>query len=221
MNIFQSLTQKVKMAALSFLVMVFVVLYALRVDTKTQNMDDAVEAVYKDRLQPALIIVYLSENLHAKRRLLENHLGDHSGLTTAEVRRKLSEYDARNNRLIADFERTVLTTNEAAVLLEFKNDAASNARLEGEVMQQLAEKDSIAASVRYTREGTRGFKQSIQNLHMLAQIQAETGQEIVHGSHRDAAGLSIITTLMIATAVIIGILILSLLQKTPVPNHRL
>ncbi len=109
------LTQKVKVAALLFLVMAFVVLFSLRVDNQAHHMDDAVTTVYKDRLQPALIIVYLSEKLHAKRN--------------------------------------------------------------------------------------------------LAQIQSEIGREIVQGAHRDAAGVSVITALTIAVAVIIGILIQSLVHN--------
>ncbi|GHB63493.1 MCP four helix bundle domain-containing protein [Persicitalea jodogahamensis] len=214
MTISQLLTQKAKVAALLFLVMVLVILYSLRLEKKARNMDAAVTSVYNDRLQPALIIVYLSENLHDKHRLLDNHLSDHSRLTTAELKTRFSEHDVRNNQLVADFEQTVLTRNEAAVLKKFKSDLADNARLEQVVMKQAADENREIATALYNKDGVALFRQSIENLHTLARIQSETGQEIVQVSHREAAGVSVITTLMIAVAVIMGILIQSLVYKT-------
>lgn len=207
------LTQKVKVAALLFLVMAFVVLYSLRVDNRAHHLDEAVTSVYKDRLQPALIIVYLSENLHDKRRLLDNHLSEHSRLSATELKTKLAEYDEKNDQLVANFEQTLLTRNEAAVLKEFKSDLATNSRLESVVMQRITDENREIATALYNKDGVALFRQSIENLHILARIQSETGQEIVLGSHRDAAGVSVITSLMIAVAVIVGILIQSLIQK--------
>lgn len=212
MKISLLLTQKVKIAALLFLVMAFIILFSLRVDNRAHHMDRAVTSVYEDRLQPALIIVYLSENLHAKRRLLENHLNGYSQLTGDELEAQLTEYDVKNDKLLVDFEQTVLTRNEAAVLSEFEEGLAGNTRMERTMLRRaVAERESAAAT--YNREGVPIFRQSIQNLHILARIQSETGREIVQGSHRDAAGVSVITSLMIAVAVVIGILIQSLVHK--------
>ncbi|GHB86878.1 MCP four helix bundle domain-containing protein [Persicitalea jodogahamensis] len=214
MIISQLLTQKVKLAALLLLVMAFVILYSLRVDDKAHNMDAAITSVYNDRLQPALIIVKLSENLHDKRRLLDNHLSEHSRLTTPELKTKFAEHDERNNQLVGDFEQTLLTRNEAAVLKEFKSDLAANVRMERVVMKQAEDENREIATALYNKDGVAIFRRSIENLHTLARIQSETGQEIVQGSHREAAGVSVITTLMIAVAVVIGILIQSLVYKT-------
>lgn len=213
MNILQSFSKKVKVAALLFLVMTLVVLYAIRVDKKTRNMDEAITTVYEDRLQPALIIVYLSENLHAKRMLLENHLSEHASLSAPDLGSKLADYDERNDQLVADFEQTILTQNEAAVLKEFKSDLAANARMERAVLDRIDGKSRGVATALHSREGERVFRQGIQNLHILAQIQSETGRDVVRGSHREAAGVSVITSLMIAVAIISGILIQSLVQK--------
>lgn len=213
MKISLLLTQKVKVAALLFLVMAFIVLFSLRVDNRAHHMDEAVTTVYKDRLQPALIIVYLSENLHAKRILLNNHLSEHSRLSSAEVKAKLTEFDTRNDKLVGDFEQTVLTRNEAAVLAEFKEDLATNARIERTVLQRADDEKRELAAALYNKDGLSIFRQSIQNLHILAQIQSETGREIVQGAHRDAAGVSVTTSMMIAVAVIIGILIQSLVHN--------
>ena len=215
MGINQSLTQKAKLAALLFLVMAFLVLFSLRVNNRAHHMDEAVTTVYEDRLQPALIIVYLSENLHAKRMLLDNNLSEHPRLSLAEVSAQLTEYDTKNDKLVKDFERTVLTRNEVAVLTEFRADLAANARMERVLLQMADDEDREIAAAVYNKDGSRLFRQSIRNLHILAQIQSETGREIVQGSHRDAAGISVITSMMIAVAVIIGILISSL-----VPNAR-
>ena len=212
MDISQLLTQKVKVAALLFLVMAFVVLYSLRVDNKAHHMDEAVTSVYKDRLQPALIIVYLSENLHDKRRLLDNHLSGHSKLSAAELKTQLAAHNDKNGQLVADFEQTVLTRNEAAVLKEFKANLAANARVEDAVLRRAADENRETATALYNKDGVALFRQSIESLHILARIQSETGQELMRGSHRDAAGVSVITSLMIAVAIVMGLLIHSLVQ---------
>ena len=213
MKISLLLTQKVKVAALLFLIMAFIVLFSLRVDNRAHHMDKAVTTVYKDRLQPALIIVYLSENLHAKRILLDNHLGQHSRLSPVGLKAKLTEYDIKNDKLVGDFEQTVLTRSEAAVLAKFKADLATNARMEHAVLQRADDENRELAAALYNKDGLTIFRKSIQNLHILARIQSETGREIVQGSHRDAAGVSVITSLMIAVAVVIGILIQSLVHN--------
>lgn len=213
MKISQFFTQKVKVAALLLLVMAFVILFSLRIDNRAHSMDKAVTSVYQDRLQPVLIIVYLSENIHAKRMLLENYLNGYSKTSKAEIETRVKEFNTKNNKLIADFEQTVLTRNEAAVLAEFKSDLTANARMELLALQQVDDGKEESATALYSKDGDQMFRQSIQNLHILAQIQSETGREIVQGSHRDAAGVSVITSLMIAVAVIIGILIQSLIQN--------
>lgn len=213
MKIAQFFTQKVKVAALLLLIMAFVILFSLRVDNRAHNMDEAVTSVYQDRLQPALIIVYLSENLHAKRMLLENHINGYSQTSAAEIETQVKEFNAKNDKLIADFEQTLLTRNEADVLAEFKSDLTANARMELMALRQSDDEVGKSATASYSRDSERVFRQSIQHLHALAQIQSETGREIVQESHRDAAGVSVITSLMIAVAVIIGILIQSLIQN--------
>ncbi len=213
MKISVLINQKVKVAALLFLVMAFVVLFSLRVDNRAHHMDEAVTTVYRDRLQPTLIIVYLSENLHAKRILLDNHFGDHARLSLTDLRAQLAEYDIENDKLVSNFEHTLLTRNESAVLTEFKADLAASIRLERAVLEETDKGKKEMAALLYNKDGIMAFRKSIRNLHILAQIQSETGREIVQGSHRDAAGVSAITSLLIAVAVIIGILIQSLVHN--------
>ena len=136
--------------------MAFIILFSLRVDNRARQMDKAVTSVYEDRLQPALIIVYLSENLHAKRQLLENHLNRHSRFTEDEVKAKLLEYDTNNDKLVSDFEKTVLTRNEAAVLTEFKKGMAANSRMEGSVLRRSATERELAATL-YNKDGVPHF----------------------------------------------------------------
>jgi hypothetical protein len=213
MRISRFISRKFKIAFLLFMVLAFTVLFSLRVDNRAHQLDRAVTSVFVDRLQPAVMIVQLNENLYVRRMLLNDYLSERKSLTPVYLKEKLREYDATNDRLMRDFELTVLTLNEAAVLAELKEDLATNSRIERMVLRQFDLGGDTAATALYNGTGLAIFRHSLQNLRILAGIQSDIGREIVRGSHRDAAGVTLITYLQIATAIAIGIIIQSLLPS--------
>ena len=216
MKMLAILPQKVKMAIALVVLMALMVFSTLSIRYALQSVDQTLASVYKNRLQPAVELVYLNENLYAKRLLVETYLSDHSSLSITALRARLRQTTADSYQRIGNFEKTVLTEQEAKQLSGFKKNLAAYAVLERSMLQLIETGQHQQAVDLFEQSGYQLFQQAIQLLHQLAIIQHETGQQAVADGHQQAAGGAIGTTLLIGLAIILGLLIQQLLvSMTP------
>ncbi|WP_084757673.1 MCP four helix bundle domain-containing protein [Spirosoma luteum] len=213
MKTLAALPQKIKMAALLAILMVLMVFTALSMRYALRNMDQTLTSVYKDRLQPAVELVYLNENLYAKRLLLETYLSDHSMLSMSALRAQLRQTTQNSYQRINMFEKTELTGQEAQQLHLFKTNLRAQVDLERSILQLTEAGQHQRAVDLFEQKGYRLFQRDVRLLHGLVTIQHETGQQAVETAHRQAAGGTINTTFLIGLAIIIGLLIQQLLVK--------
>ncbi len=207
------LPQKIKMAALLAVLMVLMVFTALSMRYALQNIDQTLASVYKDRLRPAVELVYLNENMYAKRLLLETYLSDHSTLSMSALREKLRQTTQDSYQRISTFEKTELTGQEAQQLQLFKTNLRTQANLESSIVQLTEAGQHQRAVNLFEQQGYQLFQRDVRLLHELITIQHETGQQAVETAHRQAAGGTINTTFFIGLAIIIGLLVQQLLLK--------
>ena len=207
------LPQKIKMAILLAVLMVTIAFTALSMRYALRDMDQTLASVYRDRLRPAVELVYLNENLYAKRLLLETYLSDHSTLSITAVRAQLRQTTENSYQRIDAFEKTELTKQEARQLHLFKTNVAAYADLERIILQLTETGQHQRAVAMFEQQGHQLFQQDIQLLHALATIQHETGQQAVEDAHQQAAGGAINATLLIGLSIVIGLLIQQLLAK--------
>lgn len=212
--------QKVKAATLLCCIIVVIVLSSLRMNQAIQAMDQSIESVYADRLQPAVDLVYLSENLHAKRLLLQSYLGGHTLLSLQDLKAHLIDYDNRNYNLICAFEKTKLTDVEAQKLIAFKTGLTAYARLEDNVLELTQANEHQRAISMFEIQGANIFHKEVVTLHAMAKIQSVTGENAVKSAHRQAAGGSINNSLIIAISVIIGLTLIGLLRSEKLTDQR-
>ena len=212
--------QKVKAAALLCGTIVVIVLSLLNINQALQDMDQSIESVYVDRLQPAVDLVYLSENLHNRRLVMQNCLTGSSSVLIQDAVKLLENINAKSNSLISSFEKTKLTTGEAEKLNYFKGHLKAYAQLENAVLQLEQNNCHYEAILLFERHGGSIFQQGIMTLHAMAKIQSDTGIEAVKSAHRQAAGGLINTSLLIAICVIIGLIILGLLRDERLVNPK-
>lgn len=215
--------QKAKAAALLFSVMVVTVLTALSMKHSMRDIDQTLTSVYLDRLQPAVAIIYLSDNLHTKRRLVQNALLTQPAPSV--LKPQLSRLDADIQQLIGQFEKTKLVDGEDTRLRAFKAGMIEYARMEQNVLQLNASGEHAAAQAVFNQRGHALFQQGIQTLRELAKIQEDTGREVVKHAHREASGGYANATLLMAVAVVIGLLAQALIfdaklmDQKPQPFH--
>ncbi len=205
--------EKLKTAALLVVLMALMVFTALSMRYALRNIDQTLASVYKDRLRPAVELVYLNGNLYAKRLLLETYLSDHSTLSMTALRAQLRKTTQDSYQRISTFEKTELTDQEAQQLYLFKTSLATYADLELSILQLTETGQHQRAVTLFEQQGYQLFQRDVQLLRGLATIQHETGQQAVENAHRQAAGGAINATLLIGLAIIIGLLTQQLLVK--------
>ena len=197
--------QKIKIAGLLFLVLVIAIYNTLSMERAVQGMDKNMTSVYEDRLQPSVILVYLTEHQYAKRLLLEDYLTGQTELSAAAVESQLKLHDAKSQLLIEQFEKTTLIGFESEWLNSLKSSLVAYSQLEKNLIDSVRNARSDEAMRMFQKSGGILFKQSIQNLHKLAQLQLETGREAVKQSHQDVANASILSTLLITVVIVVSI----------------
>lgn len=185
-----------------------------------QEMDAMLASVNTDRLQPAVDLVYMSESLHAKRLLLEAQLLNRSPSMPPTLPSELNHYDLIIRDRLNQFEKTKLTDSEARWLSTFKKQWSQGVDLERSVLGLIGSGQQETALQVFSKQGVPLFKQGVQSLHKLAEIQSETGHKASKEAHRVAAGVSLNATLLLAITIIIGLLTLNLLLKVKWLDQR-
>lgn len=216
--------QKLKAALLLLPVMVVVILTSVSMRSTMEDVDQALGSVYADRLEPAVEMVYLSEKFHAKRHLVETWLTAENRSSISILEARLKQYDAGIHHIIEQFEKTRLVADEKTSLLAIKTVLSDYRQLEQRVLQQGTSGKTEAARESFTGSGAVLFQQGVTHLHDLARIQSVVGKEFLQRSHREARYLYIHSTLQIAVAVIMGLIILSILhhvKQRDVPSFHL
>lgn len=208
-----SMQQKLKAAGLLLGILLVTLLTSISMKQAMQDMDRMLAEVNTDRLQPAVDLVFISESLHAKRLLLEAQLLNKSVTMTSTLRPELAQYDATIRDRLGQFEKTKLTDTEAHWLITFKKRWAQGVDLERSVLRLIESGQPEIALQVFSTQGLPLFKQGVQSVHKLAQIQSETGNKAAKEAHRVAAGGSLNATLLLAITIIISLLILNLIQK--------
>ncbi|RAJ94134.1 chemoreceptor-like protein with four helix bundle sensory module [Larkinella arboricola] len=208
-----NLTQQKLKAVLLFLpVLVVIILTSLSMRSSVKDMDQAMKTVYQDRLQPAIEVLYLSENLHTKRHLLDIYLGLQQP-SAQHLKKQLKQRDDTMRQILHQFEKTVLVKEEVKSLESFKTSMSRYAQLEQTVVQlQQAGRHEEALEL-FNQQGAAIFQQGVNYLHELAQIQATVGQQTLKRSHSEANHFYSNSTLQVAVTIIIAVIILSLINN--------
>ncbi|WP_338877330.1 MCP four helix bundle domain-containing protein (plasmid) [Spirosoma sp. SC4-14] len=208
-----ALQQKLKVAGLLLSLMLVILYTATSLKNDVQDMEQTVVALYADRLQPAIELVHINESIHAKRLLIEHQFVNGVPVSPAALAGQLGHYNQRINERIRQYKKTKLTASETRWLNAFHKKFKQGQDLEKSIQALLiVEQPSQARQVFYG-PGALVFKHSVQALHELAQIQAETGQQSVKDAHRMAAGGSLNVTLLTALSLLVGLVILGLIHN--------
>jgi hypothetical protein len=212
--------QKVKAAVVLAGILVVIMLASLSMNQAIQVMDQSLESVFVDRLQPAVDLVFLSENLYNRRLVVQGYLTDSSSILTGESVKALGIDNSERNRLISSFEKTLLTALEAEKLSYFKDRLKAYDRLENSVLQLIRSNRHHEAGLLFGNQGGIIFHEGVSTLHSIAQIQSDAGKRTVKSAHGQAVGGLINTSLLIAVCIIIGLVILSLLKNESLIDQK-
>lgn len=164
-------------------------------------MKDSCTSMHDDRLMPAAALVRLSDQIHSRRLVLEEHLVGYGRLATHEVHHELGRLEAGIGAAIAQIERTRLVGNERQLLQELKSQLSNYGRLEARLLADLA----AGRQATYDAEIRQSFEALRAELSGLTRIQEQVGDELSRESFTAAASASSLTHFQIAAGFVLGL----------------
>lgn len=203
MNLPFSFRQKIKIALFLFCIMASTLLIRMLEDKSLKEMDKAFSSIYNDRLVPATDLFQISEQVYAKRHLIEAYF-EHNLNTTqsAALVKKLGYFDAKIDSLVVKYESTYLVAKEKeglrALKLRLKRIRAIESGIASVNQQALPE---IKAS----------FDEVSKSISDLTKIQSNVGEELIKNTQEMMGSSKLYSAIQFVLAIMIGALIVSIL----------
>ena len=213
MKFAHSIKQKTKVAVLLFSIMVCTIFIRILEDQSIKNMGKSFTSLYNDRLIPATDLFYISEQIYAKRYLIDKHLSSYSNDNT--VYQKLANHDAKIDFLLKKYEQTFLVKPEKYRLNILKNELLHNKKIEKTILNTSL---NVTAETKlaFNNMASSSYQQIFENLTALTKIQSKVGEELIEESKNIIARSNIYANMQLVLAVVIGILIVSIMLTSNV-----
>ncbi|MFO7567113.1 MAG: MCP four helix bundle domain-containing protein [Enhygromyxa sp.] len=165
-------------------------------------IEDSCTSMYDDRLVPATSLFHLSDQVHTRRLVLEEHLLGHGELDLAQVHYELGRLDGGIAASIAEIERTYMVEDESQLLHEFRAQLVHYTRFEQALLTELA----AGRDVSYDGEIRKAFEDLRAELIALTDIQESVGEDLNRRAFSAAAGASMLTHFQLGAGLILGLL---------------
>jgi hypothetical protein len=181
------------------------------------QIDESFNSIYYDRLIPATELLHMTQNLYKQRMLMESAL-----LSTQPVPqhldKALDDLTRNTEERIINFEKTFMVKHESYALVSFKRGMHEYETIEEEVVNALhAGHTGKAREIYYERLRPK-FSQTLSKLEDLSSIQTSVGKDILEQSRSTISNSSLILTLQIVTAIIIGVMTHALIIASRMVN---
>ena len=208
MKFAHSIKQKTKVAVLLFCIMVCTILIRILEDHSIKNMGNAFTSLYNDRLIPATDLFYISENIYAKRFLVDSRLN--STDVDATLAEKLAKHNGNIDLLLKKYEQTYLVKLEKNQLKELKTKLIENKAIEKTILQ-IPLNATTETKLNFNKIASQSYQEIFQNLTALTKIQTKVGEELIKESKSIIAGSNLYSNIQLILAVVIGVLIVSIM----------
>lgn len=175
-----------------------------------KSIDQDFSSLYQDRLLPASQIYELSEILHEKRMLFEDikHNGDYNAAFNLN---EIKTYNSKMDQVLQDYSQTYLVEREKVYFEDFQKHYKEYLVLENTILENLREEDFTTASYLINKNANDYFKVLNLDLHNIASIQPEVGQQLM-AHYKSSSGItSLLYYFKIALTILIGVFVLRLL----------
>lgn len=213
-----SVRQKMKIAMLLFGIMACTILIRILEDKSVKNMNASFLSMYNDRLVPATDFFYMAEQIHAKSYILEDGLMNSAVFQSDSIRNELAGHNVILDSLITKYGKTLLVKQEKQGLDVLKNILVQSSEIEESILQMVQRHSVAAGKALYHSRGRTIYRESIQKLTELIGVQTQVGQELIEDSAFMVSGSKIYSSMQIALAVLIGILIVAIVFTSNVVN---
>ena len=225
MKLAYSIKNKMTIAVMLFCIMGCSILIRILEDESIKDINSAFVSMYNDRLIPATDLFHLAENVYAKRYLLEEALynTDSISIDHSFLKRQLAAHNTDIDSLVHKYEQTFLIKQERKQLDELKAQLEDSRKIENEILKRSDQHSIEAARQLFEIKGKASFITSTRKLTELTKIQTIVGQELIKDSEFAVSGTRIYSSLQLALAIIIGILIVAIVfasNVVKIPNDK-
>lgn len=209
-----SIQQKFKAAILLAIVCAIILITNLMGRHHMDKLSHSFSSVYEDRLVVESYIYMISEHLYQKKLAIDNC----TELSELDFQRKIGSHNAAITRLLAFYEKTFLTEEEAICLQDFKANIAALQNLEYRHLQSSADEVQYATTRSLFNEQ---FVLASANLRQLSNIQIEEGKALNDQSQRIVHGSSLLTNFEMAILLCIAIILqIIVIASRPVVSRK-
>ncbi|WP_372919922.1 MCP four helix bundle domain-containing protein [Salegentibacter sp.] len=188
----------------------FILIAELIENKNLQKIDSDFSSLYEDRLIPASQIYALSDLLHEKQLIFE-HLNENNFRISPTDLKKIEEENLQINKILAEYETTLLVEEEVKHLANFKTNLEAFQEVEAEILYHLENKNFGVAQVLINSRGRKLFNSTNAHLNRLAEIQPEVGRELLADYRSSFGSSSLLYYFKIAITLLFGVFVLRLL----------
>jgi len=225
MKIGFTVKNKMTIAIMLFCIMACSILIRILEDKNIKDMNNAFISMYNDRLIPATDLFYLAENVYAKRYFLEEALYNSDSILIDHnyLKGRLGLANTNIDSLIRKYEQTYLISQEKKQLDELKVQLTETRKIENMVLDYSDQRLTKAARNLFENQGKTAFNATRQKLTELTKIQTSVGEELIKNSEFAVSGTKIYSSLQLALAIVIGILIVAIVfasNVVKIPNDK-
>jgi len=208
--------QKIKVIALltSMIVLIGVTNYLAH--QNIGEMHESFNSIYYDRLIPATEVFHMTQNLYNQRILMEAAL--RSSEPDPNLDKTLEELIRDTKERIVNYEKTFMVKHESYALVTFKRGLHDYETIETEIIRMLhAGNHEKALAIYYERLRPK-FSQTLRRLEDLSNIQTSVGKDILEQSKSAFSSSTLVLTLQIVTAIVIGVMTHALIIASRIAN---
>jgi len=205
--------ERQKIALALCVVFVIIVLANWWVSHSMTQVSSQFASVYHDRLVPALDLAAMQERYYQNRMLLEEHLLAKDPAQQRRIEEQLQQHTAEIDSLSAKYEATYLTKQESQDLRQYKQAVAHLTAVQTQALELSRSGDKAAAEWIYKAEVVPAFDRLLMPMHALSSLQQDVGHELYASAERQLNSLRMLSSVVVACAVILALLIGVLLQN--------
>lgn len=211
-----------KIATFLFAIMACMMLIRFLEDKSVKSMNESFVSMYNDRLIPATDLFYIAENIFAKKYALDSFLysGSLPEINADGLKAQVLKFDAVIDSLLKKYEKTFLVKQEKEQLQELKDRLLTSIAAEQHVIAMSINHTLADGRKLYETVGRETSRKTVQKLTELMSIQTQVGQELIQNSESMVSRSKLYSTLQIALAILIGILIVGIISASNVVQVR-
>lgn len=211
-----------KIATFLFAIMACMMLIRFLEDKSVKSMNESFVSMYNDRLIPATDLFYIAENIFAKKYALDSFLysGNLPEKSAEGLKKQFLQINTVIDSLLKKYEKTFLVKQEKQQLQELKDRLLSSITAEQHVIAMSISHTLTDGRKLYETVGRETSRKTVQQLTELMSIQTQVGQELIQNSESMVSRSKLYSTLQIALAILIGILIVGIISASNVVQVR-